>query len=284
MPCVRTDSACAANEDHKLAMEPEYMDTQETAVSERADARARDRQSKRLPVTLIPPSEHLVSFSTATTHLQVSVHTPGRHLLRELAMVFPHYREHCVQAGLTAQHAFTFDSTDSPDSSNPSTPLHSSTSLNKPDVSRLMRVAKEREKGPAPFDDHLLIVKTFQRSQSDLMVVNETSNSERNLLLECFSSWGRYVITRIRSHGFWADMTDPASGYPAYTPRGTSLYPDVDGSAILLKYPTHLVSCCRIVSHPVWGTRNYPATLFTTCPADLLSSILNDSYQIQHAL
>ncbi|KAI8620965.1 hypothetical protein BC830DRAFT_380064 [Chytriomyces sp. MP71] len=282
MPCVRTDSACAAVEENKLEIEA-VMEVE--AVQSEAEG-AKGRSGERFPSTVLTPSEHLVQFTgdndqSMDSLLQVSAHRPGRALLRELKFVFPHYVEHCLAHNFTAAHA---------PASNPVVAFPgsvsdavSSTALNRPNVAALLEATRTR-RAPADFADNLLVVKTFQRSQSDLMVVSEASNAERNLLLECFSSWGRYVITRIRSHGFWADMTDPASGYPVYTPRGTSLYPDVDGSSILLKYPTHLVGCCRIVSHPVWGTRNYPATLFTTCPPELLASILSDSYQSHHRL
>ncbi|KAJ3282384.1 hypothetical protein HDU76_008718, partial [Blyttiomyces sp. JEL0837] len=89
-----------------------------------------------------------------------------------------------------------------------------------------------------------------------------------------FYAWGKRVCDCIHSNGHWSDMTDPASGYPMFTPRGTSLYPDVDGAVRLLRYSTTLVGCCKVLSHPRWGSRNYPATLFTTAPLSLVEEAL----------
>ncbi|KAJ3072435.1 hypothetical protein HDU98_003603 [Podochytrium sp. JEL0797] len=189
--------------------------------------------STRQPALVVGASTHSVTFNGGTVStFQVSAHSPGRHLFKELCFVFSHYGEHCLAAGLDANNDNTNTNND------PS----------RPNVARLLK----RKAAPVMNERTLLVVQTFQRSASDLMVVTDESNTERNLLLECFSAWGRFVVEHIRAKGFWADMTDPCSGYPVYTPRGTSLYPDVDGAARLLKYATHLVGCCRIISHPVW--------------------------------
>ncbi|KAI9350321.1 hypothetical protein BDR26DRAFT_852196 [Obelidium mucronatum] len=193
----------------------------------------------RQSVQIAAPAEHTVRFGVATTQLQTSVHVAGRPLFRELRLVFSHYGAHCADRRLDAAADAAAQAA-----------APSSTQANKPNVAALLLRTKPAV--PVLAQDKLLIVQTFQRSTSDLMVVNDASNQERNFLLECFSTWGRFVITRIRDKGYWADMTDPCSGYPVYTPRGTSLYPDVDGASLLLKYSTHLVGCCRIISHPVW--------------------------------
>ncbi|KAJ3029026.1 UNVERIFIED_CONTAM: hypothetical protein HDU68_000322 [Siphonaria sp. JEL0065] len=263
--CNRSDSAC---------MLPSVADLTDAGVP----GSVADGRGGRTAVLLLAPTEHTLLFNNGavTTVLQTSAHVAGRHQFRELGFVFSHYGDHCARLGLAAAQPGAAQS------AKPSSPSNS-TQSNKPDVAFLLAQSAKRSQVPKLSQDSLIIVQTFQRSQSDLMVINDVSNHERNVLLECFSSWGRYVITRIRDQGYWADMTDPCSGYPVYTPRGTSLYPDVDGASMLLKYPTHLVGCCRIISHPVWGTRNYPATLFTTCPLDVLQSVLEDSYKSHHS-
>ncbi|KAI9356975.1 hypothetical protein DFJ73DRAFT_821665 [Zopfochytrium polystomum] len=166
------------------------------------------------------------------TTLEASAHSAGRHLSRELALVFSHYDEVC----------------------------------------------RARSWGPALGRSLLkdaLIVPTMQRTVTDIMAVNPDTNWERNLLLEYFFMWAHEVCEFIHRTGHWADFTDPASGYPVYTPRGTTLYPDVDGSSRLLRYVTQDVGCCRVLSHPKWGSRNYPATLFTTAPVELLQQALD---------
>ncbi|KAI8924180.1 hypothetical protein BC831DRAFT_513577 [Entophlyctis helioformis] len=160
--------------------------------------------------------------------LQYSVHTPGRHLAREVALVFP---------GLV----------------------------------------KPRADDRLPIVGHLkdlLIIPTFQESLFDLVAVTAETNWERNILLEYFMAFGRLFCGWLHERGYWADMTDPASGYPVFSDRGTSLYPDVDGCARLLKYATHLAGCCRVLDHPVWGTHSYPATMFSTAPPAVVVAAL----------
>lgn len=33
--------------------------------------------------------------------------------------------------------------------------------------------------------------------------------------------------------------------------------------------------CCKILLHPTWGSAVYPASIFTTAPADTLIEVLN---------
>ncbi|KAL2912480.1 hypothetical protein HK105_208052 [Polyrhizophydium stewartii] len=162
------------------------------------------------------------------TTLQYSVHTPGRHLAREIALVFP---------GL------------------------------------VKRRAGEMETLKGELKD-LLVVPTFQESVYDLVGITPATNWERDVLLEYFLAFGKLFCGWLHERGFWADMTDPASGFPVYSDRGTSLYPDVDGCARLLRYATHLAGCCRVLDHPVWGTHSYPATMFAAAPVELVRQAL----------
>ena len=47
-----------------------------------------------------------------------------------------------------------------------------------------------------------------------------------------------------------------------------------DAAQILLGYPVQNVGCCKIILHPQWRSRIYPATLFTTAPASVLRAAL----------
>ena len=90
------------------------------------------------------------------------------------------------------------------------------------------------------------------------------------------------VCDSLAAAGHWADYTDPASGYPVCpwaarrraarsTPRppphpvplqhqargerGASIYPDVLGAQMFLKYDVISANCCSILSHPLFGTK-----------------------------
>ncbi|KAJ1565714.1 hypothetical protein HK096_011372 [Nowakowskiella sp. JEL0078] len=128
--------------------------------------------------------------------------------------------------------------------------------------------------------DNLLVIPTFQRSFYDLVGITDETNRERDALLENIYEVAHKFRSLLQEQNpeYWADLTDPASGYPLFSPRGLSLYPDVDGAQRLLKYQTELAGCCRIILHPKWGTRNYPATMFTTAPLNVVEDILGKMF------
>ncbi|KAJ3172887.1 hypothetical protein HDU87_007723 [Geranomyces variabilis] len=153
--------------------------------------------------------------------IQYSIHKPGRHLLRELELIFPQAKANSVLPSL-------------------------------------------------------LVIPLFQQSVYDLVAVSPETNWERDLLLEYINRWAKAVVMSVRRLGFWADLTDPASGYPNFSPRGGSLYPDVDGSVALLGYHTIQAGCCRVLVHPQWGTRNYPSTVFSAAPLDVMLKVAKE--------
>ncbi|KAK9723083.1 hypothetical protein K7432_002142 [Basidiobolus ranarum] len=116
-----------------------------------------------------------------------------------------------------------------------------------------------------------LVVPTFQPCVYDLVAVGEEVAKEKDDKLENFFDWATRVCKYLQEKGFWADFTDPASGYPAFSERGPSYYPDVIGAEMFLKYELVNAGCCQIMYHPIYGTKSYPATMFTTAPVEELS-------------
>lgn len=49
-----------------------------------------------------------------------------------------------------------------------------------------------------------------------------------------------------------------------------AVFSEVDCFASMLRFPVADAGGCRIVLHPSWGSRFYPATMFTTAPLDVL--------------
>ncbi len=107
--------------------------------------------------------------------------------------------------------------------------------------------------------------------------------------------WAFHVVRRVRDAGWWADFTDPASGYPVrhchniclrrqvVGSQGSSFYPDVHGSQTLLKYDLVQVGGCAMLRHPRYGTRVYPATLFIRAPESVILQALNalDAFKLE---
>eukprot|EP00126_Sphaerothecum_destruens_P006343 Sdes_comp19317_c0_seq3m10456 len=61
----------------------------------------------------------------------------------------------------------------------------------------------------------LYIIPTFQPCQNDLLCeVTPAVEAEKDQLLENFCSWAKIACLAFQSLGYFADMSDPSSGYP----------------------------------------------------------------------
>ncbi|CAG8604900.1 9649_t:CDS:2 [Paraglomus occultum] len=123
--------------------------------------------------------------------------------------------------------------------------------------------------------DKCLVVPTFQKCVNDLAAFGEVVDKERDEKLENFIEWGKAICEYLKARGHWADLVDPASAYPMYSSPGPSGYPEVVGAEQLLKYHSQNANCCKILLHPQWGSKVYPATLFTTSDEDTLKQAID---------
>ncbi|CDH59579.1 protein [Lichtheimia corymbifera JMRC:FSU:9682] len=122
----------------------------------------------------------------------------------------------------------------------------------------------------------LLVIPIVQRCKHDLVGSTPEIEEEREFKLENFIEWGGRMIDRLHSLGMWADLTDPASGFPLRSTPGPSPYPDVQATHALTHYDIQNVGCCHIMLHPAWKSHIYPGTFFTTAPADIFVKVLNE--------
>lgn len=125
----------------------------------------------------------------------------------------------------------------------------------------------------------LLCVPTFQKAEADLVDYTKQADYEKNRLLQSFVQWGKAVCQYILQRNQWADCVDPCSGMPLLTKHGSSCYSEVDGMQTLLKYRLQQVGDCSVIVHPRWGTRVYPASIFTTAPLSLLLEAIDGAHR-----
>ncbi|KAI1306109.1 hypothetical protein EDD11_004853 [Mortierella claussenii] len=130
---------------------------------------------------------------------------------------------------------------------------------------------------------NLLVVPTFQKCQYDMVAWDAVIAKEKDDRLEDFIRWSTAIHQKLETLGFWSDMTDPASGFPSFSERGRDVYPDVEGCQLLLKYDFQNAGCCKVLLHPVWGSKIYPATFFTTAPADVLLKVVQQ-VELEHQM
>lgn len=125
--------------------------------------------------------------------------------------------------------------------------------------------------------ERLLVVPTVQRARLDLAGVGRAVEDEKDRLLASFTDWALVVCERLGAGGYWADFADPMTAMPARGPSGPGGYSEVEGFEVLLGYRVQNVGCCKIILHPKWQSRIYPATLFTTAPAAAVRAALQGS-------
>lgn len=116
----------------------------------------------------------------------------------------------------------------------------------------------------------LLIVPTCQQAKLDLVNVGETVETEKDFLLERFMAFAADVCEQLVAQGHWADYIDPCSGLTMLNKENRSVYGEVEALVTLLNYQTANAGCCKVALHPRWGSKVYPATLFTKAPVDAL--------------
>ncbi|KAJ1649672.1 hypothetical protein GGF38_006042 [Coemansia sp. RSA 25] len=131
-------------------------------------------------------------------------------------------------------------------------------------------------------ESELLIIPTFQRTESSMLCYQAETQAEKDAKLHMFYRWGAELVTRLRKEGYWADVTDPMSGLALFTSCGPSLYPDVEGAEVLLRYAPFNLGNCFVLSHPHWGTHVYPATAFALAPIEAVRQVLSDMQRACH--
>jgi ribosomal protein S8 len=116
-------------------------------------------------------------------------------------------------------------------------------------------------------EKRIYIIPTFQPTLCNMTEFTDESEKQKNSLLNIFTSFATKFCQKMSESGYWADFTDPVTGYPVNSTNGGMLYSDVDSCEILLKYRMESVcNTCRMVSHPEWKTSVYPATMFAIAP------------------
>lgn len=128
-------------------------------------------------------------------------------------------------------------------------------------------------------ESNLLIIPTFQHTNTSMLSYSADTQAEKDAKLHLFYRWGAELVGKLQGKGYWADVTDPMSGMALFTKSGPSLYPDVEGAEILLRYNQYNLGNCFVLSHPTWGTHIYPATAFTLAPVCVVEQIISSMLQ-----
>lgn len=100
---------------------------------------------------------------------------------------------------------------------------------------------------------------------------------------ERFIRVAKGAVDAVRAQGYWADIADPATGYPIIGERGGETHNDLETLQRHLRYRSVQVGSCCVLEHPRWGTRCYPACFFVDSPAEVLQRALEQAMRTEMA-
>lgn len=119
------------------------------------------------------------------------------------------------------------------------------------------------------------VLVVLQRAERDLLHRNAVTDCDRNRLRQQFLQFGRQVMAQLEDQGYQAEIFDPRTGLPVYTPSGSVRFDDVAIARSVLNYPVEKHRGCLAMVHPVWGGAVYPSTLVSSAPPSILQAIVN---------
>lgn len=92
---------------------------------------------------------------------------------------------------------------------------------------------------------------------------------EKDQLRKNFLSFGRNLISSLRSHKYQSDLFDPRTGLALFS-NSTIVWDDSAAVKALLNYPVIPREQCSLLIHPVWQNNVYPSTIVTSAPGDIV--------------
>jgi len=126
---------------------------------------------------------------------------------------------------------------------------------------------------PVKSSSDVLVITTCQESKAELLQWDDEAAREKDRLLNTFARFASDLAAKLKALGYWADYADPASGLLANSP-GQVIWPEVQAMERLRGFQKTKAGPCHIILHPKWGSRVYPATMFTNAPDEVVRRVL----------
>lgn len=115
-------------------------------------------------------------------------------------------------------------------------------------------------------DGNFTVVIISFKTENDQTLWSEEVEQERENMLENFIQGAVELCQAFEDSGFWADFIDPESGKPFKGPHTNFTLFETDERYRKLGFDIKDLGCCKVVSHPVWGSHAYIGALFTDAP------------------
>lgn len=124
------------------------------------------------------------------------------------------------------------------------------------------------------------VVIVLQQSPAPLTRRSSAREADKAVLRKRFLQWGSELVHQLQMDGYLADLFDPKTGLPQFSPPGSLTLDDVAVVRSLLHYPVRGCGNCWVVSHPVWGEAVYPATILSSAPVAVVEGTLRKKHQL----
>jgi len=120
--------------------------------------------------------------------------------------------------------------------------------------------AREMQKNP------LTVITLAQHTQADMSAWSTRMEAERDELTGHFIDTATSICTTLKDGGHWADFIDPSSGRPYLGPFTNATLFETDERYMRLGMRIEDLGCCKVLTHPLWGTHAFIGTIFTDAP------------------
>ncbi|GBM21308.1 Methylmalonic aciduria and homocystinuria type D, mitochondrial [Araneus ventricosus] len=117
-------------------------------------------------------------------------------------------------------------------------------------------------------DETLTLVTLCLKTENDMSTWSEEAEEEREKLTQYFITAAKAMTEFLGRRSFWADFVHPTTGKPHSSPLVDDTMFETDWRYRNFGLQIDDLGCCRIISHPIWGTNVFIGAIFTNAPLD----------------
>ncbi|GFN75350.1 methylmalonic aciduria and homocystinuria type d homolog, mitochondrial [Plakobranchus ocellatus] len=117
-------------------------------------------------------------------------------------------------------------------------------------------------------EGNLTVISISVKTNNDMTYWSSEVEREREELLDSFVQGAAEICQAFEEAGFWADFIDPSSGKPFKGAHTNFTLFETDERYRKLGFEILDLGCCKVISHPLWGTHSFIGTLFTSAPLE----------------
>ncbi len=127
----------------------------------------------------------------------------------------------------------------------------------------------------------ILIV--LQQANRSLLRCTAATEAEKHRLRQQFILFGEQLVAQLKSQDYQAELFDPRTGLPLFSPPGTLRLDDIAVVRSTLGYPTLPKGGCLTISHPTWGSAVYPSILVSSATPEVLEQSVTSLLAYHHS-